>query len=223
MMLKTFTKKHVLSAIAISMLGCGMLTAANATCTPGAYVGGQLGWGDIHQGNFATPTIGTTTHDNFKDTGLAGRVFGGYQFNQNLAAEAGYTKFHNATANATTTVAGIGTVTTNGTIKTDAFDIVGKGILPLQNGFSVYGKLGAAYLRETGHINVTRTVGNASVSASASADAHKVLPTFGAGGTYDITQNLAADVSWMHIQMVGSSSKLANTDFVGAGLTYKFG
>lgn len=235
MMLKTLKKKHILSAVIVSIV-CGVVTTANATCNPGVYVGGQLGWGSVHQGNFAEPTVAVgnvANNGDSKDTGLAGRVFGGYQFNQNFAAELGYTKFHNATANettsSTTTPVFGAPFTTNstasGTVKTDAFDIVGKGIIPLQNGFSIYGKLGAAYLRTSGNVNttVTNTGGfNNTTTTTTNLDAHKVLPTFGAGASYDITQNLAADVSWMRIQKVGNT-KLNNTDFVGAGLTYKFG
>lgn len=223
-MLKAINKKTV-SLVIASLLSLGLAASANASCG-GIYVGGDIGWSDVHQGNFAalsTTALTTASSKSNSDTGLAGRVFGGYQFTQNLAAEMGYTRFHNATSKSSVTNIGI-TQSTNGTIKEDAVDLVGKAILPLQNGFSLYGKLGVAYLRGENTTKVTTSVpGNGSTTVSVKQNAHKVLPTFGVGAGYDITQNLTADVSYMRIQKTGNSSNLKSTDFVGAGLTYSFG
>lgn len=222
-MLKAINKKMVLAAAVAGLVTVGMANA-NAAVS-GAYVGGQLGYGNVHQGDFSNstfPTATAITSNSSSNGGLAGRVYGGYQFNPNFAAELGYTRFHNATANQDANNAA-STFNASSTIKTDAFDLVGKGILPLQNGFSVYGKLGVAYLRASGSQDNTTKTGATTTTTSQSLDANKLYPTFGAGVSYDITSNLSADVSWNHIQKVGSNNNLANTDFVGAGLAYNFG
>src|SRR5690348_14285177 len=99
MMLKTVNKKHILTAV-IAGVASMWIAGANAALT-GPYIGGQLGYGNVHQGNFASSAVtdnapGTivSSGNSSKDTGLAGRIFGGYQINQNFAAEMGYSKFH---------------------------------------------------------------------------------------------------------------------------------
>lgn len=229
MILKTLNKKHMLS-VALVVAGFGIATAANAAID-GAYLGGQLGWGNVNQGDFAkpnTPAAGTinSTSSSSNSGGLAGRIFAGYQFMQNFAAELGYMKFHNATAKySSTSTAGstISNLNESGTVRTHAIDLVGKGILPLNNGFNVYGKLGLAYLAANGSATGTLTTGGVSSPARVSENAHKVYPEFGVGTSYDITKNISADLSYNRIQKVGHSTQLQSTNFVGAGLAYNFG
>ena len=196
-------KKNILCSVLASLASAFLMANASAAVDSGAYVGGQAGWGTIHQDGFST------SHNNSSDSGLAGRLFAGYQVNQNFAAEMGYTKFKNESTKAT-----FGLITATGSIKTYAVDLVAKGIMPLQNGVSLYGKLGAAYLNETAHASVG--------SFSASTTQSKILPTFGAGVSYDLTQNVATDLSWTRIQKVGSTD-LNSTDLVALGLAYHFG
>lgn len=219
MKLKTL-KKCILPMVCVSAAAFAL--NANAECA-GPYVGGQLGWGTIHQSGFDSITavpggLGTVSNSS-TDSGLAGRVFGGYQFTQNFAAEMGYTKFKNMTAKMVATDALNNSATFKSTVKTDAIDLVGKFILPLQNGFQIYAKAGAAYLHEQASNEIPTTV----VTTKAPKSQHKVLPTFGVGAGYELAKNLVADVSWNRIQKVGNSSNLNSTDFVGVGLTYNFG
>ncbi|SRR5579883_96101 len=215
-------KKKILTA-AVATLAATGLAAAHAAVN-GAYVGGILGYGNVHEGNTSSTDVteiepGLTGTSNFSsnDRGIAGQIFGGYQFTQNFAAELGVTKFSNATQKVTGSVAGVALPTIKGTVKTSAVDLVAKGMLPLQNGFGLYGKLGVAYLMASADVK-------AEGLGSASASQHNLYPTFGVGASYDINQNLVADVSWNRIQKVGSSnSNLPSTDLFGAGLSYHFG
>jgi OOP family OmpA-OmpF porin len=233
MMLKTLNKKHILAAAIAGVAGMWIATA-NAAISGQPYIGGELGVGNVHQGGFsqadltaAAPGTIVASGNSARDTGLAGRIFGGYQFNQNFAAEMGYTKFSTANAKSyATTVSTTGSTNLKSSIRTDALDLVGKGILPLEYGFNVYGKLGLAYLRTQGSSTTTTTTtgfGSTTTSSTTSNNAHHIYPTFGAGVGYDITKNITTDVSWNHIQKVGGSNKLANTDLFGVGLTYNFG
>lgn len=197
-------KKSLLVAILASASLLGVSTLANAAL-PGFYLGGQAGWGDTHYNSDAT---GATSK---KDTGLAGRIFTGYQFDQNWAAELGYTRFHNSTA---TYNLGAGAGNATITLKEQAIDLVGKGILPLQDGFALYGKLGAAWL------DAKASASNATIEGSDTE--HKILPTFGVGLSYDITPNVPVDISWNRIQKVGNTN-LESTDFFSLGIAYNFG
>jgi opacity protein-like surface antigen len=221
-----FKKKYILPIVAMAT-ALGITANVNAA-EAGAYVGGQLGWGNVHQGNYAQNTteavedVGTfSSHIRETETGMAGRIFGGYQFNQNIAAEVGYTRFHNATQTYDFT-SGMDDASVRGSLKTDAFDIVAKGILPLTNGFNLYGKLGVAYLRAAETMRVYGTDGS---KFKISDNAHDVYPTFSAGAGYDVTKNVTTDLSWTRIQKVGNShnSTLPSTDLFAAGVAYHFG
>lgn len=182
-------KKTTLGVAAVA-LSTMMVTNAMAA-KEGAYVGGQVGYG--HFGEF---------RDYGKDNtsgGVAGRVFGGYQFNSYLAAELGWTKFSNLSEQ------GI-------SLKTNAVDIVGKAILPVADGFNLYAKAGAAYV-----------MSDVDVKGFGSGTEKKWFPTAGVGASYDITPNVAADVSYTRIQKTGNNSLFQSSDFVGVGLTYTFG
>jgi len=201
--------------VGLAVLGVSSLVAANSfAATQGAYVGGQLGWGDIHQKASSSYLTGTTVHAN-KDTGVAGRVFGGYRINENFAGEMGVTKFSDAKVKASSYG-----YTAQGTVKAAAVDLVAKGIYPVANNVSVYGKAGVAYVSERADIKVS----NASRVVYKDHDkANRLLPTFGAGVSYDFTQNVAADLSYNRIQKTGSSSKINSTDLVSVGLIYSIG
>ncbi len=222
-------KKRVLSATLAGVAGLLLASSASAS---GAYFGGQLGWGTTHQGGIANSDISTATKNlgltstgsasanSSRDNGLAGRVFAGYDLTENFAAELGYTKFSNSTANKTVAATGAATsLNLNQKLKTYAVDLVGKGTLPLQYGFNAFGKLGVAYLNQSG--NITDTAGSATYKLNKGQS--KFLPTFGAGIGYAINKNVSADLSWTRIQKVGNSSYLKSTDFVGFGLGYHFG
>ncbi|MES2217038.1 MAG: outer membrane beta-barrel protein [Pseudomonadota bacterium] len=212
------TRKQILMSMVTGFAGLLITATANAALV-GPYIGGALGWGDIHQ----TDIYNIKDNDNFKskDDGLAGRVFGGIQFHPNVAAEMGYTKFTNATASSSISDTGFAE-SSDLTIKSYAVDLVAKLTLPLQNNFSLFAKGGAAYLNE--QLTETNTETNLGVTTATQYNAtdHKVFPTFGLGASYELNKNVTTDISWMHIQKVGDSN-LRNTDFVGLGLTYTIG
>ncbi len=231
--------------LGVAALGISTVVAANAyAAAPGFYLGGQLGWGKVHQQGITHQdmnelmTQGLSNHytessfdHDSKDTGLAGRLFAGYQFNENWATELGWTKFKNMTTKANTSGKDLVrdgnafAAHASGTVKTDAIDLVAKGIYPIQDNINVYGKLGAAYLmsRADASASLSEPLSDISIAGKGSSHEHKFYPTFGVGVSYDFTPNVAADLSWNRIQKVGSSSTMASTDLVGVGLTYFIG
>jgi len=235
-------KKTMLGVVAVSL---STIVAANAiAATPGVYVGGQLGAGNVHQDSSYTVTVPNKHYvsTNLKNSdskawGLAGRIFAGYQFDQNFGAELGYMKFSDATSKSTDTYKDNSAsrksmiallpstdVAIQNTTKTSAVDLVGKAIYPVGNGFNLYAKAGVAYVMQKNDFSAksSKNVPGFKV-AGGNKDENKFMPTFGVGASYDISPNAAVDVSYSRIQKVGSSSKINSTDFVGAGLTYSFG
>jgi opacity protein-like surface antigen len=206
-----------------------------------------------HGGYLLTgPWDSTTAKNSINSDGLAGRLFVGYQFSPYLAAEFGFMKFHDAdlkgnytgtTVDSTDFFGPTVAVTENGSysykavVKEQAFDLLAKGILPLQSNFSLYGKLGVAYV----HQNITRTDtwsdnagvqinGDPSISIPTgytppspqkySRTTNRFMPEGAIGVSYDITPNVPVDLSWTHIQSTNHS--IRNIDFISLGLAYKF-
>ncbi len=230
----------------------GAVNLAHAATVTGPYIGGQLGWGATHAGLNdlpGKPSVNAIVNDindpntqwfNYSAShssstgGLVGRIFVGYQFNPNWAAELGYIKFKDEHFKGSYIGSGVNTshvddwVDVNyaykGVVKEHAVDLVGKGILPLENGFDLYGKLGIAYVQQT----AARTEAPADSSTytgepypgKRTVDTNKLLPEFGVGVSYDITPNVPVDLSWTHIQK--TSGTIESADFVSLGLAYKF-
>jgi len=137
------------------------------------------------------------------DTDTTWKLFGGYQFNRNLAAELGYSDFGKVKASA-------GTLTDE--VKATAWELVGIGALPVADRFSVYGKLGL-YHAETKE--TTNFVGNFK-------DTNNDL-TFGFGARYDFTQNVGVRAEWQRYKDVGGSS-VGKDDFdvISVGVVWRF-
>jgi OmpA-OmpF porin, OOP family len=227
-----------LSAIAVS-------TAYADVNTGGFYIGGEAGWDKIH----ASPLDGSTFASNsagllnvgngsqtssLTDSGISGRAYLGYQINQYIGAELGFTQFHNISSSVNGTVTTFGPLTPPGSstvngsssITTNAVDLVAKATLPLPNNFNLYGKAGAAYVNQyTSYSGTTTISGTTYGAANGTITEHALRPTFGLGVSYNITPNWVADVSWNRIQQVGSSTSqndIPSSDLFGAGLTYFF-
>lgn len=185
------------------------LSSATLAAAPGFYLEGQLGWSKANYSTTDSDFVNAGLTSSGVDTsGLGGRVGAGYQFNQNWAAELGYTRYANVKYK-NTSYSGVnyGDLT----LKNSTIDIVGKGILPLDNGFNVFGKLGLAYAKVSADFLGSRNVATDS----------KWRPTYGVGAGYDFNQNVTADVSWMRVQKGGDS--IRNLDLISAGVAYHFG
>jgi OmpA-like transmembrane domain len=206
-------KKLALTTLA-GMTTLMIAGSANASLI-GPYLGALVGWGDIHQSSASGSGLNTTSS---QSTGIAGQGFGGYQFNQTWAIDVGYTKFTSGTITANNPALGVASGSFN--INTYAIEVLAKGIIPLENGFEIYGKLGPSYLRENSTFEGTTTPPPMAIHDGATLN--KIFPTVAVGATFNFNLNLGVDISAMHIQHVGNNN-LHSADFVGAGLVYFFG
>lgn len=209
-----------------------MLASINAhAALKGSYVGGQLGFGKTHQDLLTTSSSPDfiTSGSSGKNTGIAGRMYGGFLFNRYFGLEGGYTKFSETKTRSYTTqlntmTGGILTTQASGKVKTFAVDVVGKGIIPFNNGFNLYGKMGVAYLRGVGNTYYSmQEPGFIDSSIRVNNGATRIFPTYGVGAGYELTHHVSTDVSWNRIQKVGNSPELKSTDLVSVGFSYNFG
>jgi OOP family OmpA-OmpF porin len=140
--------------ISIVLLLSAFIAAPAVAADTGYYAGVKLG-----SANKSVPGA--------SETNSAFGVFGGYSFNPNVAVELGYTD--------------LGTVAA-GNIKFTAFEVSAVGTFPINQQFSIYGKLGMASTKEEG--------GGLSGTRSAA--------TYGLGGLFNATPNIGVRLGWEH-------------------------
>ena len=236
-------KKTILGVAAVSL--SVLLSSQVMALQPGMYVGGQVGVGSVNQDkltetNFNLPknsTFQSFTSSTGKANGLAGRLFAGYQFNENFAAELGWTKFSDVESKfsgklkpASTLMQPVGmqkliipgTVQGKQTLKTDAIDLVAKGIVPVTDKVSVYAKGGAAYVISRTSTSTSGTELGKKVTVK-SNNKNKLMPTVGVGASYAFSPSLAADMEVNRIQKIGNGSNFKSANYLGVGLTYSIG
>lgn len=190
-MMKIAKKLCLISLLALS-------SSAAFAAVPGFYVGAQLGDADNHYSN----SNANVTSSNIDDTGIAGRIFGGYEFTPLWGLELGYIRFSNIK------YSNINGTASSGEIKQDAVDILGKRSFPFDNGVSLVAKAGMAV--ETARHD--SNVGN---------DDNEVQPVFGIGVSYDIIPQIPVELSYMRYQDVGGN--IPSSDFLALGVSYYFG
>lgn len=195
--------------IAVSVLGVSALgmVAANAT-TPGLYAEGQIGYANTGK-HFVKPLVPGKIASKYKG-GLAGRLAIGYQFNPNWAVEMGYLQLAQQKGD-------VKSANQSVTLNQHAFDVVGKGIIPVTSKFDVYAKAGMAYL--VNNLKGNEVGGKSNVKPMAK---HSWAPEAAIGATYNITSNVFIDTAFTHIQPIGKH-KPNNINMATVGLGFTFG
>lgn len=149
------------------------------------------------------------------DTGIAGstdkkdtawKLFGGYQFNKNIAIEGGYVDLGKAS------VTGPGGMAT---LDSKAWQVGAVGSLPLSQQFALTGKLGIAR---------TSTDGSGSIGGAPFAGSdHNTAPTYGLGMRYDLTQTVALRGDWDRYRLSnGGVGGKSDSDLFTVGAQFKF-
>jgi len=171
----------------------------------------QAKGGTSDLGFYAGASIGQSTADcpgngSCDDKDTAYRIFGGYKFHPNIAVEGGYSPLGETSSSFP-----------GGSLKAEAnaWDLVGLGIWPLGNNFSVFGKLGFY---------------NAELKLSGIASGKKTTTdlTYGIGGQYDFNRNLGLRLEWQRYSGVkapdvaGTSGGDTDIDVLAVGALWKF-
>jgi len=188
---------------------CATLFALVAASTPalsqdrGWYGGARFG-----QSEFKDSCAGLTGRAfdcEEKDTAV--KLFGGYQFNKNFAAELGYADLGKTTLSIT----GFG----NASIGAKGFELTGVGFLPVSQYFSFFGRLGVFHW-DVDFKDGTRLVGSASASGTDL--------TYGFGASLSLARNAALRLEWQKYQDVGDTNSTGSGDItvIGFGLVLKF-
>lgn len=163
--------------------------------------------------------LGVTGLTNVSTGKTSWKLFGGYQYNENLAVEAQYAslgRFGSTTA-VTAPAAGTG----SGKWDASAFSVAAVGILPIQeNRVSAFGKLGLALTMLD--VNVTAPRGGAIVGISQSNNRANLM--LGVGLQFEVTKKIGIRAEFEHYNNVGDGSSVGQSaiDVWTIGALYRF-
>jgi len=150
-----------------------------------------------------------------QDTG--GGLNLGYRFGKSFALEAGYVDLGKYGFTSFTTSPAVDTL--QGVYKAHAYSLSGVGILPMNNKWSLFAKVG--YARTATDLSAN-SVSGATALARASGQGSGVL--IGAGATYDLARNWFGKAELDRYQHVGdpSSTGQANINVFSLGMGLRF-
>jgi len=179
-----------------ALVGATMMGAAHAE---GPYIGVGVATADH------TSNIGGTTGVSSDGYKASGKLFGGYDFDKTWGVEAGYTDFRKSNYNYS--VNGVpGSASSDG----HAFYVAGKATAPINDQFSVFGKLGVAQDKST-------------LSASTAGFSRSDSKTEGYGGVgaqYNLTKQVALTLEY---ERYGKTKDFgAKADVWTVGAKYSF-
>lgn len=168
----------------------------------GAYIGFQTGYGNINYSKEEKVYPFYVYSESVDSSGLAGRLYAGYDFNKYFALEAGITLLPKVTFHFPADDFGF---------NQNALDLLGKVTLPLQYNIDLYAKAGVA--------DVIRA--NYTLDGTEYSDRYTdIVPAAGMGASYGFNENVFADLSYMHY--FGKEDYFKPADFLGIGIVYKF-
>lgn len=198
----------------LCLCGCTFSTGAAPTiAAKGFYLGGDLTFA-VYQ----SPRGSTFANSVLLPVSGHIRPFIGYRFNDYFALEGGFSNLVNEKNNggqSTTGLFGEPEVYGPDHYRLYDFDIETKWIYPMQYGFSVFGKLGAAYVHQDVY-NQTYV----SVPPSVNTNSNRLLPLVGIGTSFNFTKNIAAELSYTYLPGVSPIGRIA---MLGIGLSYTLG
>jgi len=147
-----------------------------------------------------------------RDTGY--KLFGGYKFNRYFAIEGGYFDLGKFGFTANTTPAG----TLAGNIRLKGVNLDAVGILPINDSFSAFGRLGLNYAQARDAFSGTSAVSVANPNPSKSDTNYK----FGAGMQYDFNPALGMRFDAERYRVNDAVGNKGDIDLLSLGLVYRF-
>ncbi len=174
-------KKYLLAGLFVASLG----TTSIATAGPGDTYAG------ISIGNASPDSSGF-------DSAIGWKIFGGYEINEILAVEGGYTSFGEMDG---PTILGFST-----SVEPTGYEIAAVGNFPINSQLSLFGKVGLLAWDFKANIN---GLGSNSTTGT---DAF-----YGLGGQYEISGNLAVRASWERYTIEDG-----DIDFLSASAVFGF-
>lgn len=173
----------------------------------------DAGKGDIDAALVSAGATGLSSSLDDTDTGYKFQL--GYRFNPNWAIEGGYVDLGKFNYNATFTGG-----TASAQVKASGLNIAGVGTYPINDQFSVFGKLGFIDGKVEESITATGPGGTASGSASAT----KVKANYGFGATYNLSKAWGLRAEWERFSKLGDNNTTgeSDVDLLSVGVVFNF-
>lgn len=215
-------KKIAKTVGALGLLGCAVFNGPFASADDSFwYVGGNIGQSRtqfdearIRDNLTAAGRTMTSFSDAERDTAF--KLFGGYQFNKNFAVEGGYFDLGKLSYTATTTPAG----TLHGNIQLNGLNVDAVGMLPINEKFSAFARLGLNYAQAKDNFSSSGVVATPTdPNPSKNAANYK----FGLGVQYNITESLAMRAEAERYRIDDAVGSKGDVDMYSLGLVYRFG
>ena len=182
-------------------LAAAALALAASQASAEAYLGGSIGQSDIDD-EITTGLITAGTVDG-KDSAF--KIFGGYMFNRHFGIEGAYVDLGEVSYSGNF----FGTPVTGGRVEVSGVNISALGALPINEQFSVFGKIGL-FLWDA---EANDTTGGAPFSAK--EDGTDL--SFGVGVSYNFTRNLGVRAEWEMFEAADADATL-----LSVGLLWRF-
>ncbi len=152
------------------------------------------------------------------DTDTGYKIDLGYQYNPNFAFELGYVDLGKAKYSATGTIGG-SAASGSGTVKASGVTMSLLGIAPINDAFSVFGRIGVIDAK----VQVQASAASAGGSASGSASATKPKWNYGIGASYNVTRGFAVRAEYEVFNSLGDEhTGKGNVDLLSVGLVVRF-
>lgn len=215
-------KRATSTIVILSLLGFTFVGGSSAVADDSYWYGGiNLGQSraKIDDARITSQLLSTgltTTSIADDNSNIAYKLFGGYKVNKNFSLEAGYFDLGQFGFLATTTPAG----TLSGDIKLKGlnFDVVG--ILPINEKFSAFARLGLNYAQAKDSFTNTGLVGvPANPSPSKSAANYKA----GLGVQYNFTESFGLRAEAERYRIDDAVGNKGDINMYSLGLIYRFG
>jgi OOP family OmpA-OmpF porin len=161
-----------------------------------------------------------------KDTTAFGyKLFAGYRINQYFGVEGGWAYLGKFDFNGNFAYSGVPVGSASGDYKGSSWNLALVGRYPFGNGFSVQGKLGAAFT--TAELSYSISASNpafAAINDSGTEKKNKTNVLWGLGAGYDFTPNLGMLVEYENFGTLGDSDTTGRVRMAlwSASLLYKF-
>jgi OOP family OmpA-OmpF porin len=186
----------------------GWYAGANAGVTNAKQTGGGIDGAFAAQG--ATADTNLDKRDNIYSLNL------GYQFHKNFALEGGYVDLGKYKFNSN--ISAPATDTASGDYRVKGWTTTAVGILPLDNGFAAYGKLGAVFADTK--FNAGSDTGATSIGSTSKSSTR---PLYGLGVSYDFSKQVVGKAEWTRYDGLGNDlTGKSDIDTYTVGVAYKF-
>ncbi len=194
-----------LTATLLSISAMLTMSQTVSAAADGFYVSGKVGQSYL---SYDVSDAGLTSATSVDKKGFAGIIDLGYQFDENWAVDLAYW------AVGEEDFLSMNNTTANGKLDTSAWNLSGKGILPFNNDWAVYGKAGLARatVKPDGALASTSTIFN--------SNKNKNVISWAIGAEYEANDNILVDFSFNRLQ---TRTFFKNVNLYAVGLSYHFG